>query len=170
MTTKANVVHPLYSGHGVLITEPTYGHKIIIDMADHKQGLILRQGLLYAYQQGITLAPIGANTVSGALFGGKGLFNLGVKGKGYLVLESPLPETEIVKIDIEKGEELRVDGPFAVMWDNTLTHSVELSTKTFIGSAVSGEGLVNVYRGEGSVWLELTAYVRDKNTATIKSR
>lgn len=41
----------------------------------------------------------------------------------------------------------------ALAWSNTLKFTVERSGKTLIGSAASGEGLVNVYRGTGKVWL-----------------
>lgn len=36
---------------------------------------------------------------------------------------------------------------------------VEGSAQTLIGSAMSGEGLVNVYRGTGQVWLAPTLKV-----------
>lgn len=36
-------------------------------------------------------------------------------------------------------------------WSSNLDFTVERTTKTRIGSAVSGEGLVNVYRGTGRV-------------------
>ena len=46
---------------------------------------------------------------------------------------------------------LRIDGNMAVAWSNSLNFSVEKSTKSLLGSAVSGEGFVNVYRGTGKV-------------------
>lgn len=46
-----------------------------------------------------------------------------------------------------------MDGNFAIAWTNGLQFTVERSTKTLIGSAASGEGLVNVYRGTGRVLL-----------------
>ena len=44
---------------------------------------------------------------------------------------------------------------------STLDFTVERSAKTLMGSAVSGEGLVNVYRGTGQVWLAPTIKVYD---------
>ena len=46
---------------------------------------------------------------------------------------------------------LKIDGDMAVAWSNTLEFTVERTTSTLIGSAASGEGLVNVYRGTGKV-------------------
>jgi len=53
---------------------------------------------------------------------------------------------------IVKGNDvLKVDGNFAIAWSGSLEFTVERSGKTLIGSAASGEGLVNVYRGTGKV-------------------
>ena len=46
---------------------------------------------------------------------------------------------------------LKFDGNFAIAWSNSLSFAVEKAGKTLIGSAASGEGLVNVYRGTGRV-------------------
>ena len=48
---------------------------------------------------------------------------------------------------------LKVDGNFAICWSGSLDFTVERSGKSLAGSAVSGEGLVNVYRGTGKVLL-----------------
>ena len=45
----------------------------------------------------------------------------------------------------------KIDGKLAVCWSSNLEFTVERSTKTLVGSAVSGEGSVNVYRGTGRV-------------------
>ena len=48
---------------------------------------------------------------------------------------------------------MKIDGNMAVAWSQSLEFTVERSGKTLIGSAASGEGLVNVYRGTGKVLL-----------------
>ena len=68
------------------------------------------------------------------------------------MLESPCPESEVVYIDLH-GEELKIDGNYALAWTSGLEFTVERSGKSLIGSAVSGEGLVNVYRGTGRVMM-----------------
>lgn len=40
-----------------------------------------------------------------------------------------------------------------ITWSNSLSFTVERSGKTLVGSAASGEGLVNVFRGSGKVLL-----------------
>ena len=44
-----------------------------------------------------------------------------------------------------------IDGNMAVAWSGSLDFTVERSGRSLMGSAVSGEGLVNVYRGTGKV-------------------
>ena len=41
----------------------------------------------------------------------------------------------------------------AIAWSGSLEFTVERSGKTLVGSAASGEGLVNMYRGTGRVLL-----------------
>ena len=59
---------------------------------------------------------------------------------------------ELIEITLQ-NDVLKVDGNFAIAWSGSLDFTVERSGKTLIGSAASGEGLVNVYRGTGRVIL-----------------
>ena len=52
---------------------------------------------------------------------------------------------------------MKIDGNFAIAWSGSLEFTVERSGKSLIGSAASGEGLVNVYRGSGRVLMMPTA-------------
>ena len=50
-----------------------------------------------------------------------------------------------------QDDEVKIDGNMAIAWSGSLNFTVERSGKTLIGSAASGEGLVNVFRGTGRV-------------------
>jgi len=52
-----------------------------------------------------------------------------------------------------ENDVMKIDGNMAVAWSGSLNFTVEKSGKSLIGSAASGEGLVNVYRGTGKVLL-----------------
>ena len=54
----------------------------------------------------------------------------------------------------------------AVCWSSNLEFTVERTTKTLVGSAVSGEGLVNVYRGTGRVLMSPVALTDSLYDAT----
>ena len=71
-------------------------------------------------------------------------------GKGIVCLESACPKEELIEVELQ-NDVLKVDGNLAIAWSGTLDFTVERSGKSLIGSAASGEGLVNVYRGTGKV-------------------
>ena len=93
---------------------------------------------------------------SSAVAGGESLFNLSLNGRGVFCIESECPRDELIQIDL-RVDVLKIDGNYAIAWSSTLEFTVERSGKSLIGSAASGEGLVNVYRGTGRVLMMPTA-------------
>ena len=85
-----------------------------------------------------------------AIASGEGLFNLSLEGSGYAVLSSACPMKELYEINLE-NDCIKIDGNNAICWSKSLAFTVERSGKSLIGSAASGEGLVNVYRGTGKI-------------------
>lgn len=71
------------------------------------------------------------------------------------MLERPVPREELLEIVLQ-DDVVKIDGNMAIAWSNTLQFTVEKSTNTLLGSAVSGEGFVNVYRGSGKILLAPT--------------
>ena len=57
---------------------------------------------------------------------------------------------ELVEVTL-RDDVIKIDGNMAVAWSGSLDFTVERSGRSLVGSAVSGEGLVNVYRGTGKV-------------------
>ena len=88
--------------------------------------------------------------------GGEGLFNLSLNGRGVFCVESDCPKEELIEITLQ-DDVLKIDGNYAIAWSKSLNFTVERSGKSLIGSAASGEGLVNVYRGTGKVLMMPTA-------------
>ena len=95
-----------------------------------------------------------------------------MQGNGVAALESNVPEDELIEVILE-NDELKIDGNLAVCWSSNLEFTVERSTKILVGSAVSGEGLVNVYRGTGRVLMcpvaPTTSLFESTNTMTAKA-
>ena len=77
----------------------------------------------------------------------------------------------MIEIELE-NDELKIDGNLAVCWSSNLDFTVERTTKTLVGSAVSGEGLVNVYRGTGRVLMSPVAPTSSllESTNTINAK
>lgn len=150
--TGEAAIKPEYTGDGMLVLEPTYKHILLLDVADWNGSIVLDDGLFLACDSKLTHKAIMRSNFSSAVAGGKGLFNLGIQGSGVLCLESSCPVEELVEITL-KDDVLKVDGNMVIAWSGGLNFTVERSGKSLIGSATSGEGLVNVYRGTGKVLL-----------------
>ena len=150
--TGESAIKPEYTGDGILVLEPTYRHLILVNVDDWNQSIVLDDGLFLACESTLKHKAVMRSNLSSAVAGGEGLFNLGIQGKGVLCLESPCPRKELVEIELV-NDVLKVDGNFAIAWSGSLNFTVERSGKSLIGSAASGEGLVNVYRGTGKVLL-----------------
>ena len=148
--TGESAIKPEYTGDGLLVLEPTYKHIILMDVAEWNGSVVLDDGMFLACDSNLKHKAVMRSNLSSAEAGGEGLFNLGVMGEGVLCLESQCPREELVEITLH-NDVLKIDGNMAVAWSGSLEFTVERSGKSLIGSAASGEGLVNVYRGSGKV-------------------
>lgn len=150
--TGESAIKPEYTGNGTLVLEPTYKHILLLDVADWNGSIVLDDGLFLACESSLKHKAVMRSNFSSAVAGNEGLFNLGIQGSGVLCLESSCPREELVEITLD-NDVLKVDGNMALAWSGSLDFTVERSGKSLIGSAASGEGLVNVYRGTGKVLL-----------------
>lgn len=149
--TKESAVKPEYVGEGCLVLEPTYKYLILQDVSKWgSAGMTIEDGMFLACDSNVKHKVVARKNVSSAVLGGEGFFNLSLQGSGVVALECNVPEEELIEFELE-NDELKIDGNMAVCWSSNLDFTVERTTKTLVGSAVSGEGLVNVYRGTGKV-------------------
>jgi uncharacterized protein (AIM24 family) len=177
--TKEAAVKPRYRGTGQIYLEPSFSHFLIHRLSGEE--VIADKGMFYCGQGSLDVGSAVQKNVSSALFGGEGLFQTRIKGAGVCVFESPVPADEVLRIDL-KDETLQVDGNFALMRTGRIDFSVEKSTRSLLGTLTGGEGLLQTFRGTGSVWLaptqdvyqrlqaggmaSLSAATRTSNTAT----
>ena len=150
--TGETAVKPVYQGNGQLMLEPTYRHILLLDLASWGGSVVLDDGLFLACDGGIQQKVVARSNLSSAVLGGEGLFNLSLNGQGVAALESVVPMEEIIEVQLS-NDTMKIDGNFAIAWSSSLQFTTEKSTRSLIGSAVSGEGLVNVYRGTGKIWM-----------------
>lgn len=164
--TKETAVKPEYVGEGCLVLEPTYKYILLVDVAQWgAEGMTIEDGMFLASDGNVKNKVVTRKSVSSAVLGGEGFFNLSLYGNGVVALESNVPEDELIEVVLE-NDELKIDGNLAVCWSSNLDFTVERTTKTLVGSAVSGEGLVNVYRGTGRVLMCPVAPTTSLFTAT----
>ena len=171
--TKETAVKPEYVGEGCLVLEPTYKYIILADIGKWgPAGMTIEDGMFLACDANVKSKVVARKNLSSAVLGGEGLFNLSLQGNGIAALESNVPEDELIEVLLE-NDELKIDGNLAVCWSSNLEFTVERSTKTLVGSAVSGEGLVNVYRGTGRVLMcpvaPTTSLFESTNTMAAKA-
>lgn len=152
--TKESVAKPIYRGGGVLMLEPTFKHILLIDVSEWGT-IVLDDGLFLACQDTLAQKTVARSNLSSAVLGKEGLFNLSLSGKGIAALESPVPMEELIEFNIE-NDVVKIDGNMAIAWSGSLDFTVEKSGKSLLGSAVSGEGFVNVYRGTGKILMAPT--------------
>lgn len=155
--TGESTAKPLYSGTGYVMLEPTYRYIILEDISTWGGGIVLDDGLFLACESSLKEEVVARTNISSALLGGEGLFNLSLSGNGIAALESSVPREELIEIELE-NDVVKIDGNMAIAWSRSLNFTVEKSGKTALGSMVSGEGFVNVYRGTGKILLTPTAY------------
>ena len=171
--TKETAVKPEYVGEGCLVLEPTYKYIILADVGKWgSAGMTIEDGMFLACDANVKSNVVARKNLSSAVLGNEGLFNLSLQGNGVAALESNVPEDELIEVILE-NDELKIDGNLAVCWSSNLEFTVERSTKTLVGSAVSGEGLVNVYRGTGRVLMcpvaPTTSLFESTNTMAAKA-
>ena len=153
--TGESAVKPEYAGQGYVMLEPTFKHLLIEDVGSWGPGIVLDDGLFLACDTTLQESISKRSNISSAVLGGEGLFNLCLQGQGYAVLESPVPRSELFEF-ILQDDVLRVDGNMAIAWSSSLQFTVETVTGNAIGSAATGEGFVNVFRGTGKVLMAPT--------------
>jgi uncharacterized protein (AIM24 family) len=147
--TGEEMFKPTYEGTGEIFLEPSFGHYALIELEDEE--IIVDDGLFYASEEEVEVGAAMQKSVSSMIFGHEGIYQTSLKGSGIVVLELPVPETEVFKCKLF-NDTIKVDGNFVVLRTNNVKFTVEKSSSV-IGSATNGEGLLNVYSGIGEVWL-----------------
>jgi len=147
-------------GSGEIYFEPTFGHFMLQKVDKNEGGLIVDRSLFYAGTQGLDISAVIQKNISSALFGGEGFFQTRIYGNGIAILCSPVPAQEIIKYQLN-NEKLFVDGNFALMRNEAINFKVEKSSKNWLSTGVSGEGLLQTFEGSGFVWIAPTQGVYD---------
>ena len=156
LVTGESAVKPLYSGKGHVMLEPTYEYILLEDVSTWgPAGIVVEDGMFLACESSVEEKVVAQKDISAILAGGEGIFNLSLKGSGVAAFESYVPREDIIEFEL-KDDVLKIDGSMAFAWSGSLEFTVEKSSKSLIGSIVNKEGLLNVYRGTGKVWMAPT--------------
>ena len=157
--TGESTFKPEYEGTGDIFLEPSFGHYALIELEDDE--IIVDDGLFYACESSVEITAHMNKSLSSMVLGNEGVFQTKLSGNGIVVLEIPVPEEEVFKCKIN-NDVLKVDGNFAILRTGDIEFTVEKSSKSLVSTATGGEGLLNVFRGTGEVWLIPTKSVYEK--------
>lgn len=85
---------------------------------------------------------------------GEDLFMLRVTGHGLLFVSA---FGAIHSVELNLGESIVVDSGHLVAWSDTMDVRVGKATRSFLGSALSGEGIVATLTGPGVIYMQTRA-------------
>ncbi|MBX7330773.1 AIM24 family protein [Clostridium chauvoei] len=156
--TGESTFKPIFQGKGEIFLEPSFGHYALIELEDEE--IIVDGGLFYACEETVDVKATMQKNISAMVFGDEGAYQTKLSGSGIVLLEIPIPEQEILRCKMYR-DTLKVDGNFALLRTANIEFTVEKSGTSLIGTALNGEGLLNVYRGTGEVWLAPTKGIYD---------
>ena len=144
-----------FAGNGEVWTEVTTKHFILATMDGPQDALILDDGAFYACDARIAVSTHIHRSVQG-LFSGNGLMQPKLTGNGAFVVEAPVPVDEIEVVELDGTDELIVDGDIMLMYSAGLQVELRPLVRGLRNAMRTGEGLVFVFRGRGTVWLTPT--------------
>jgi uncharacterized protein (AIM24 family) len=151
--TGETIFKPLYRGIGELYLEPTFGHYWLMQL--NNQTLYADQGLFCCAEDSVKVDAHKVESFSARVAGGEGRYQTKVSGTGIVVLRIPVPQSEIIEMNLE-NETLQVDGSFALLRTDAIQFTVERASNSMLGAMTSGEGLLQTFRGTGKVWIAPT--------------
>ena len=146
-------------GQGEIYLEPTFGHFLLVDISDGSE-IIVDKSMFYAGLGELDIS-IEVNRFLTGIVGGEGFVQTKISGTGIAVLFSPVPKEEIQIFELNNSR-LSVDGNFALLRTGDIDFSMEKSSKSWIETSVSGEGMLQTFKGTGQVWIAPTQGIYEK--------
>lgn len=151
--TGETIFKPLYRGVGELYLEPSFQYTWLMEMKE--QTLFADQGLFACCEDSVKVEAHKVESFSARMAGGEGRYQTKVSGSGVVAFRIPVAPQEIVAIPLN-NETLQVDGSFALLRTGDIKFTVEKASTTMLGAVTSGEGLLQTFRGTGTVWIAPT--------------
>ncbi len=141
---------------GEIAVAPAIPGKIVELKVDAVHQYRLNTGAFLACDETVEYTMV-SQGISKALFGNTGgLFVMETSGEGSLLVSA---FGDILALDVNPGDPLRVDNEHVVAWDATLDYHIEVASGMF--GFTTGEGLVNTFTGSGRV------YIQTRNLANL---
>ncbi len=146
-----SIFRTTFNGNGVIYTEPTFDHYLLARIAPGEEAIV-DDGRYVASEAGVDNGLAFKKSISSLLLSKDEVVRTRITGNGWCVVQSPIAASDVLRIDLV-DQELRVDGDIVLFRKGQLDQKVSGATGDIPGLVTSGEGLVNVFRGTGQVWL-----------------
>jgi uncharacterized protein (AIM24 family) len=153
-----------YSGTGEIYTEPSLQHYMVLDLAG--TDIVIDDHTFCACEVGVQV-KLHVNRGLNGLVGGEGFIQSKLSGRGRAVLRVPVPTAEIREVQVQS--ELTLDGNLSVAHTDTLQVTAERAARGLLASARSGEGIVQRFRGQGTVWVMPTLPIHQALAGALNS-
>jgi uncharacterized protein (AIM24 family) len=164
--TGETLFKPLYRGVGELYLEPGFHYYWLMELKE--QTFYADQGLFSCCEDSVKVEAHKVESFSARVAGGEGRYQTKISGSGVVALSIPVAPKEIIPITLN-NETLQVDGSFALLRTGDVRFTVEKASTSYVGAVTSGEGLLQVFRGPGTVWLAPTLAVYEKLRGPLAS-
>lgn len=152
----------LTSGESMFITEakgvakdaflgvaPSIPGKIACLQVQPNQHYYLNNGAFLACDDSVSY-EMKPQSVGKALFGGSGgLFVMHTFGQGDIMVSA---FGDIIEINVDANHPITIDNEHVVAWSDSLNYEIKIASGTF--GFTTGEGLVNVFHGNGKVYIQ----------------
>jgi uncharacterized protein (AIM24 family) len=158
-----SVLRPSYTGTGEIFLAPTLGGYHLLELAG--EAWILESGAYWASDGSVELG-LHREAVLTSLWAGEGLidFQTRVGGRGRVVVNT---SGTIAEIELH-GERIAVEGKQVIARTEGLDYTIRRPSRSLLGSWLSGEGLVRVYRGTGRVLLTTAPFWNRRLLAAVE--
>ena len=134
---------------GLLGIAPSIPGKIICLEVNSQNHYYLNNGAFLACDNSVSY-EMKTQSVGKALFGGTGgFFVMHTFGQGDLLINA---YGDIMEINVDDAHPITIDNEHVVAWDDSLDYEIKIASGTF--GFTTGEGLVNVFHGNGKVYIQ----------------
>lgn len=135
---------PTYEGQGEIYLEPSSCHYMLHKLEDEE--IIIDDTLFICCESSIEVTTTRIPSSSTLL--------TKLKGSGICVLQSPVPESQILKFDLY-NERLQIDPCCVILRSGTLTSSLDLTFKNFLPpfNFLNRNKCLQTYYGTGKLWI-----------------
>ncbi|NIP40990.1 MAG: TIGR00266 family protein [Candidatus Aenigmarchaeota archaeon] len=138
-------------GNGIVSFGSEFPGKIVPLQLKPGEELIAQKDAFLCSEGSVMFDATWTKKIGAGLLGGEGLILIKIKGPGLAFFNVG---GEVTKIDLEKGQKIRVDTGNLAMFDSSVNYSVE-RVKGVKNMIWGGEGLfLATCRGPGSVWVQ----------------